>query len=217
MSMRVRIEATGVDGTVLYGAVLGHGEDPNRTLAASGWERRWLGAHRETGDDGQTEVVLRYAVSPGKTAHPFQRLAAYAVVIAPVEGKRCLLLTSFTNSRTGHWGLPGGGIDEGEEPIAALHREVWEETGQTISVKKAHSVDSNHWVGPSPAGRFEDYHAVRLIYTAHCPDPVDPVVHDVGGSTAEAAWVPIGQLDSKPPLQPWGRNVINGVLKQERL
>lgn len=32
--------------------------------------------------------------------------------------------------------LPGGGIDPGESPLRALHREVWEETGWSIALPR---------------------------------------------------------------------------------
>jgi len=50
-------------------------------------------------------------------------------------------------------------------------------------------------VGRSPRG-LEDYHAVRLLHTAHCERPTRPVVHDVGGSTSDARWVPLDDLGS---------------------
>lgn len=59
--------------------------------------------------------------------------------------------------------LPGGGVDPGETPIRALHREVWEETGWRIG-------------RPQRLGAFfrygwlveERYHArkIALIYAA---------------------------------------------------
>jgi 8-oxo-dGTP diphosphatase len=43
------------------------------------------------------------------------------------------ILTTFQQAPTPEFQLPGGGIDRGEHPVAALHREVIEETGWRIS------------------------------------------------------------------------------------
>ena len=56
-------------------------------------------------------------------------------------------------------------------------------------------VMTHHWVGRSARG-IEDYHAVRLIHVARCERPTRPVVHDVGGSTSDARWVPLAELSS---------------------
>ena len=43
------------------------------------------------------------------------------------------VLTTFQDGETPEIQLPGGGIDEGEHPIPALHREVMEETGWAMA------------------------------------------------------------------------------------
>lgn len=211
--MRARVRARSADGVVHHDEVLGHGQDPMRLLAAAGWDATWVSADRVETADGTSEVVLDYTVKPGETTHPYQRLSTYAVVFARVAEVECLLLTSFSAPGSTLWGLPGGGVDHGEDPLAAVHREVWEETGQRIEEVVAHAVDTDHWVGRAPSGRFEDYHPVRLIYTARCPQPSEPVVHDVGGSTASARWIPVATWESGPPVQAWGAAVLRDVLR----
>ena len=190
---------------------LAHGEDPRAGLAARGWEGRVVGADGVLGG-----LTLRYAVEPvrrhqpavvgstgaggrGLTATertavvPHQRVAAYAVVVAD----RRLLLTQLADhtGAPGRWNLPGGGLDPGETPAAAVVREVSEETGQVVDEVRLVEVMTQHWVGHSPRGP-EDYHAVRLLHVARCAKPTRPVVHDVGGSTADARWVPLDVLGS---------------------
>ncbi|WP_341863096.1 NUDIX hydrolase [Gymnodinialimonas sp. 57CJ19] len=62
---------------------------------------------------------------PAQTYRP--RPGIYAIIDAG-DG----LLASFQDAPTPELQLPGGGIDPGEQPLAALHREVMEETGYRI-------------------------------------------------------------------------------------
>ena len=55
------------------------------------------------------------------------RPGAYAVLMRGDE-----VLVTFQAEPQPEIQLPGGGIDPGEQPLAALHREVMEETGWTI-------------------------------------------------------------------------------------
>ena len=125
------------------------------------------------------------------------RVGAYAVIVQ--DGA---VLLSHWNPRhptlRGAWSLPGGGMEIGEQPAQTALREVHEETGQRVEDIRLLTVLTRHWVGRAPGGRVEDFHAVRLFHTAHCPEPTDPVVLDVGGSTSDARWVGETELASLP-------------------
>lgn len=55
------------------------------------------------------------------------RPGVYAVLV-----RGSSLLITHQSQPVPEFQLPGGGIDPGESPLTALHREVWEETGWRI-------------------------------------------------------------------------------------
>ncbi|MEM8698960.1 MAG: NUDIX domain-containing protein [Pseudomonadota bacterium] len=58
------------------------------------------------------------------------RPGVYAIIAGRLgDGRTGMLCVD----QEGEIQLPGGGIDPGEQPLAALHREVWEETGWRIA------------------------------------------------------------------------------------
>ena len=204
----MRVIGVAAKGREVFDRPLGHGTDP-RVLA---YEAGWVvlrPVEADLDEDGTLRLVLRVRHRRKGDGHPRtrrpgrdrglkvssaeppvvrQRFAAYAVI----ESERGVLATEYSDltAVSGRWGMPGGGIDEGEEPVAAVVREVHEETGQAVDVGPLVLVQSSHWVGRSPHGGVEDFHAVRLVYRGTCPEPTDPVVHDQGGTTAGARWVP---------------------------
>lgn len=131
-------------------------------------------------------------VPDGASLPRFQRVGAYALV----RSRRGLLATrhSGRTNRPGTWGLPGGGVEPGEDPRAAAVRECWEETAQRVDLGSLALVQTAHWIGRAPSGRVEDFHAVRLVYHGQCPAPTSPDVLDAEGTTAAAAWVPSDQV-----------------------
>jgi 8-oxo-dGTP diphosphatase len=76
-------------------------------------------------------MIRRYgeAVKPGQRY--VRRPGVYAILL---RGDH--ILATHQASPVPEFQLPGGGIDRGEQPIAALHREVFEETGWKMSVTR---------------------------------------------------------------------------------
>lgn len=212
----MRIIAIGSPGTgELVRLHVDHGQHPHQQL----WRRglvvtELLSARLE---DGEVVLTLRVhertpasrpprikhrgidptlAVGPEERPVDHQRIAAYAVVRSTrgVLGTECSTKTAVP----GLWQLPGGGLDPGESPAEALIREVNEETGQKVRINRLIDLQSDHWVGRAPNGVLEDFHALRIIYTATCLEPTTPNVIDIDGTTARAAWIPVRSWRSLP-------------------
>lgn len=73
-------------------------------------------------------MIRRYGETPRSDKRYILRPGAYAVL--PRDGA---VLITFEGAPSNEYQLPGGGIDPGESPIQALHREVFEETGWRIA------------------------------------------------------------------------------------
>jgi len=72
-------------------------------------------------------MIRRYGEAVKAGQRYTRRPGVYAVLL-----RGCDLLLTHQAEPVPEFQLPGGGIDPGEHPIAALHREVFEETGWSI-------------------------------------------------------------------------------------
>lgn len=108
-----------------------------------------------------------------------RRPGVYAVLL---QGHQ--ILTTFQAEPKPEFQLPGGGIDRGEQPIAALHREVMEETGWHIHINRrlgafrrfCHMPEYDLWA-----------EKICTIYLARPVRPVGPPTE----SGHSAVWLPV--------------------------
>ena len=116
------------------------------------------------------------------------RIASYGIIQNRDQILLCRLSAQVPQWQ-GFWTLPGGGIDFGETPEAALVREVREETGLAITAGKILTVDSKVSLTPE-----KDFHAIRLIFDTryHGGD----LIFEIDGTTDQCAWFSVSDLPS---------------------
>lgn len=91
----------------------------------------------------------------------FTHLGVYGVL---VQQEKILLIKKARGPHTGKWDLPGGTIEFGEEPYAALKREFDEETGLTGIEARIRSAESYTLIHPYKEDELEELHHIGIIY-----------------------------------------------------
>jgi len=92
----------------------------------------------------------------------------FSVVSCYVEhnGKILLLHRHDHKSEGGKWGVPAGKIDQGENELAAMIREIKEETGQKISAEELEYL-SKVYV------KYPEYHFIYHMFRAKLDKKTD--------------------------------------------
>jgi 8-oxo-dGTP diphosphatase len=129
------------------------------------------------------------------------KLIAKAVVFN-TAGKVLLLRRSQTDEqRPGEWDFPGGGIEDGEEIIAGVCREILEESGIIVpmtDIKLFYTATTD----------YHDVNAVRLVFYTHLKQDADVTLsfeHD------DFKWVETGQVSTEFNHPVYGHSVDYGL------
>jgi len=127
---------------------------------------------------------------------PKFRVAVAAIIL---DDKEHILLCEHTYRKFHPWGLPGGGLEYGEDPEDGIRREVWEETGLEVQVEKLLSAE-----------RAPNNHHISLIYLCKI----------AGGAFVpnfEISQTRFFSLDELPNLLPTEQALIERVAGNDQL
>jgi 8-oxo-dGTP diphosphatase len=155
-------------------------------------EARWLALPDVLAGVVPTVPMVLDALHHHRVA-TMQRVACYALVRR--DGAVLLTRNSARGPHPGRWSLPGGGIEHGEPPTAAVAREVKEETGLAATPGALLGVHDEHFTGTAPSGREEDFHGIHLVFAATV-SAGEPAVVDASGTTDAVRWVPETDVES---------------------
>jgi 8-oxo-dGTP diphosphatase len=141
-----------------------------------------------------------------KSIRRHRHIGAYGICI--VEGE-VLLIRKLRGPYIGLLDLPGGGIEFGEEPEAAVRREFIEETGKTVTHAALLCAASNRVRYLADDGVEEELHHLGLVYTltVASDEPGDAGVPREGEDSGGAVWLPIAVTDAML-LTPFARLVL---------
>jgi 8-oxo-dGTP pyrophosphatase MutT (NUDIX family) len=134
----------------------------------------------ETGSPAAYEIV-----PPGRT-----RLGGYALC-TDGEGRILLARLAAIEVDAGSWTLPGGGLDFGEHPDAAVIRELEEETGYLGEIEAVAGVFS-HVYRRSRAAQGADLHFLGILY--HVRIVGGDLRDEPDGTTDTARWLAPAEL-----------------------
>jgi 8-oxo-dGTP diphosphatase len=124
------------------------------------------------------------------------RLGAYAVI---VDEDHRILLALWNEADEPLWTLPGGGVELTETVEEGAIREVREESGYDVELRRLLGVDTLV-VPPEQRTRVADqdrwFRGVRVVFEgAVVGGRLRP---EVDGSTDEARWIPLAEVPDLP-------------------
>lgn len=113
------------------------------------------------------------------------RPAVYAIVS---DGNGNML--ALDNTLSLNLELPGGGVEMWETVEAALHREVWEETGLKVTINEFVYADDGFFLTPNE----NKWHAVRLYYVVTATGGAlrSTIVEDEPSTNPK--WMPLSEI-----------------------